>query len=318
MESSNYGPLSNKDHDGTRRRRRRKRDPKNERKWEDLKKFIWNTKTKEILGRDFSSWGRVIFFFVAFYASLLTLLLICMLFFSLALDEISPTMRGLSSCLQEIPGLAYRPVPDFETNLIRFIQGQPSTYKPYTDHIQAFLDQYENEKQVGENFIDCEKGRPPGEEGKVCRFHVDDLGDMCTWQRDFGYDEGQPCVLLKLNKIFDWMPVMYEDENSTEIPDILLPRFHPDHIGVTCEGRYPLDNENIGNISYNPPQGFSRFFYPYQNQEGYRSPLVMIQFLNPMNGILINVMCKAWAKNISPRHHINDQLGLVTFSLLVD
>jgi len=59
MESSGYGLLNNKDHDGSRRRRRRKRDPKNEKKWEDLKKFVWNTKTKEILGRDFRSWGQL-------------------------------------------------------------------------------------------------------------------------------------------------------------------------------------------------------------------------------------------------------------------
>ena len=33
-----------------------------------------------------------------------------------------------------------RPMPDQWTKLIRFEQGIPSTYKIYTDHIQAFLD----------------------------------------------------------------------------------------------------------------------------------------------------------------------------------
>ena len=33
-----------------------------------------------------------------------------------------------------------RPMPDRWTKLIRFEQGIPSTYKIYTDHIQAFLD----------------------------------------------------------------------------------------------------------------------------------------------------------------------------------
>ena len=36
-------------------------------------------------------------------------------------------------------GLAFRPMPDMESNLVRFIQGKPETYKQYTDHIQAFL-----------------------------------------------------------------------------------------------------------------------------------------------------------------------------------
>ena len=64
--------------------------------------------------------------------------------------------------------------------------------------------EYENEKQVGENFIDCELGKPEGMEQKVCRFNVDKLGGMCTWQKDYGYDEGQPCIILKLNKVNMW------------------------------------------------------------------------------------------------------------------
>jgi len=61
--------------------------------------------------------------------------------------------------------------------------------------------EYENDAQVGENFIDCKLGRPVGQPGKVCRFNVDLMGPMCTWQKDYGYDEGKPCVLLKLNKV---------------------------------------------------------------------------------------------------------------------
>ena len=36
---------------------------------------------------------------------------------------------------------------------------------------------------------------------QVCRFNVDDLGAECTWQKDYGFDEGTPCLLLKLNKV---------------------------------------------------------------------------------------------------------------------
>ena len=31
-------------------------------------------------------------------------------------------------------------MPDIESNLVRFIQGKPETYKPFTDHVQAFLE----------------------------------------------------------------------------------------------------------------------------------------------------------------------------------
>ena len=65
----------------------------------------------------------------------------------------------------------------------------------------VFSLEYENENQVGENYIECENGRPPNSDDKVCYFHLTDLGKECTWQKDYGYDEGTPCVLLKLNKV---------------------------------------------------------------------------------------------------------------------
>ena len=65
-----------------------------------------------------------------------------------------------------------------------------------------------------------------------------------------------------------------------------------------------------------PREGLPRNFFPYLNQEGFRSPLLMIKFNKPINGVVINVLCRAWAKNI--RHDTNDQLGLIQFSLLVD
>ena len=61
--------------------------------------------------------------------------------------------------------------------------------------------EYENEKQTGENFIGCESGKPPNQEEKVCRFNLDVLGARCTWQQAYGYDEGTPCILFKLNKV---------------------------------------------------------------------------------------------------------------------
>lgn len=62
--------------------------------------------------------------------------------------------------------------------------------------------EYENENQEGENFDDCTKGQEDRDKDKVCSFQIGDLGKECTWQKDYGYDEGQPCVLLKLNKVW--------------------------------------------------------------------------------------------------------------------
>eukprot|EP00914_Ancora_sagittata_P001012 GHVO01002654.1.p1 GENE.GHVO01002654.1~~GHVO01002654.1.p1 ORF type:complete len:332 (+),score=41.76 GHVO01002654.1:52-996(+) len=291
-------------------------------KWEVLKESLYNFQNGEFFGRDWVSWRRMIAFHIGFYACLVLLYITLLGFFALMGDEIYPMRLGQGSALQEMPGMAIRPVADFESTLIHFIQGKPATYKPHTDHIQTILDQYENEKQVGENFIDCDLGKPEGMEQKVCRFNVDKLGGMCTWQKDFGYDEGQPCVVLKLNKLMEWIPDTYKSSSDIPLdddnPHDARDRWHPDYIGVSCQGRYDADIENIGNLTYYPTEGFPRFFYPYLNQEGFRSPLVMVRFENPVNGVLINVVCHAWANNITPRHSENDRLGLITFELLVD
>ena len=216
--------------------------------------------------------------------------------------------------LQGLPSLGFRPMPDLKSTLIRFVQGQPFSYKPYSDHIQTLLWLYENEMQESEALIDCEnlqeKDRP---RDRACRFLIDVLGTQCTWQRDYGYDWGQPCVLLKLNKIFDWMPVPY---NESQRPPELGNRWDPGHVGVTCEGENPIDQENIGPLEYYPAKGFPIYYYPYLNQEGYRSPLVMVKFVKPTNGVVINVWCKTWAQNI--KHHRQDSQGSIHFEMLVD
>ena len=65
-----------------------------------------------------------------------------------------------------------------------------------------YVTEYENEAQEGEDFIDCDNLKEESRDReKVCRFKLDTLGEECTWQKDYGYDEGTPCVLLKLNKV---------------------------------------------------------------------------------------------------------------------
>lgn len=107
---------------------------------------------------------------------------------------------------------------------------------------------------------------------------------------------------------------------------------------MSCEGENPADLENVGPIKYYPRQGFPGYYYPYENSEGYLSPLVAVHFERPvreypyanchmrvvlnglftmfLGGIIINVECKAWAKNI--KHDRADRIGSVHFELMID
>lgn len=279
-----------------------------------VSKFLWNSEKKEIMTRTDTEWARLLLFYFCFCAILVAYASIAFgIYLEVYIDKNHP--RAISeNLLQGLPSLGFRPMPDYRTTMIRFVQGQPFSYKPFSDHIQALLLQYENQMQESEALIDCEnlqdRDRP---RNKACRFVIDALGQECTWQRDYGYDEGQPCVLLKLNKIFDWMPVPY---NASNRPKELGDRWDPGYVGVTCEGENPIDQENMGPLIYWPPKGFPNYYYPYLNQEGYRAPLVMVKFRKPTNGIVINVWCKAWAQNI--RHHRQDSQGSIHFEMLID
>ncbi|CAH1782013.1 unnamed protein product [Owenia fusiformis] len=205
----------------------------------------------------------------------------------------------------------FRPMPNPESTLIKFEQGRPSSYKPYTDHINSFLEQYENENQVRENFIDCSYGARTDSE-KVCRFDVSNLGPECVWQRDFGYEEARPCVLLMLNKIYDWVPEPLINPNVTGDPG----KYRNTDVMITCHGESPADDENMGPVKFWPAAGMPFEFFPYRNQPGYKSPLVMAQFLRPAYGVVIQVRCMAWANNIY--HDTTDKMGSVNFELLVE
>lgn len=63
---------------------------------------------------------------------------------------------------------------------------------------------------------------------------------------------------------------------------VRFPTFQLNTVWVSCEGENPADIENVGPIEYYPRQGFPGYYYPYENSEGYLSPLVAIHFKSPM------------------------------------
>ncbi|PSN35035.1 Sodium/potassium-transporting ATPase subunit beta-2 [Blattella germanica] len=87
-------------------------------------------------------------------------------------------------------------------------------------------------------------------------------------------------------------------------------------VWLSCGGELSVDVENVGPIRYLPRRGFPGYFFPYNNTENYLSPLVAIYFEKPQKGIVINVECRIWAKNIE--YNKERGTGFVHFELMVD
>jgi sodium/potassium-transporting ATPase subunit beta len=285
--------------------------------------FLYNPEKGTVMDRSAFSWGQIVVFYLVFYSCLVGFFAVQLALFFTTIDSNEPKLQYKQSILKGYPGMGYKPQPDITTTLIRFEQGQPESYSKYTTQIQTFAADYEYDQQSGDNYQDCSGYSENPNPDKVCRFLLRDpskdtqMFQSCVKDKDYGYDEGQPCVLLKLNKIFDWMPELYTNGSITsEANETLGDRYHPDYIGVSCQGENPADVENLGPIEYEPPSGFHKKYYPYRNQEGYRQPIVFAKFKKPKNGVLIQVWCKAWAENIY--HHKLDKAGSVRFELLID
>lgn len=67
----------------------------------------------------------------------------------------------------------------------------------------------------GQNIFDCKYTMPPPP-GQVCDVNIKDF-DKCTQENNYSYHKSSPCIFLKLNKIYGWIPAFYNDTGN--LPD---------------------------------------------------------------------------------------------------
>lgn len=275
------------------------------------KKRLYNSEYREFLGRDAKSWFKLSIFFGIFYAALAGFFLLCLTIFYQTIDQKTPTYYNKDSVMNfhsVNPGLGFRPQLNPESELIAL---NTSSWKPIYNYLDLFLQSYENGKNI--NFT--------GAHGRSVNFNYTQVIDKspCAKSKHYGMSSGTPCVVIKLNKIFGWFP-RYSSENLPKtLSDI---KSKNKFVFIACKGEYPADEENMGLVDYyssypNSEIGGINFkYFPYRNQPNYLSPLVFVHFKNVSKNVLVNVECKAYAKNIDNKDRINRR-GMVKFQLFV-
>ncbi|KAM9686904.1 sodium/potassium-transporting ATPase subunit beta-1 isoform 2-T2 [Trichechus inunguis] len=244
------------------------------------KKFIWNSEKKEFLGRTGGSWFKILLFYVIFYGCLAGIFIGTIQVMLLTISDFRPTYQDRVAP----PGLTQ--IPQIQKTEISFRPLDPKSYEAYVLNIVRFLDKYKDSAQKDEMiFEDCgnvpsdikERGEYNNERGerKVCRFKLEWLGN-CSGLNDesFGYKEGKPCVIIKLNRVLGFKPKRDEDKDK------------------------------IGNVEYFGLGGYPGFplqYYPYYGkllQPKYLQPLLAVQFTNLTMDTEIRIECKAYGENI--------------------
>ncbi|XP_044751980.1 sodium/potassium-transporting ATPase subunit beta-2 [Coccinella septempunctata] len=297
--------------------------------WDSFKVFLWNSETSQFLGRTGASWGKILLFYLIFYSALIGFFSAMLAVFYQTLDDRKPKWKLDKSLIGSNPGLGFRPMPpdsNVESTLVWYKASDKGNIQFWQHQLDDFLATYQKENNPNYNNVEpCEPHKKPSK-GKVCDVQLDSEWQKCVKENGYNYDspEGGPCIFLKLNKIYGWEPDYY---NSSNVPDNMPEYLKQEikeaenrndykYVWVTCQGENPADVENIGMIRYLPKWGFSSEYFPFENVDGYLSPLVAVYFEKPKRGVLINIECKAWAKNII--HDRTDRRGSVHFELMID
>ncbi|XP_016103264.1 sodium/potassium-transporting ATPase subunit beta-3b [Sinocyclocheilus grahami] len=177
------------------------KEEKADEKQSSWKDFIYNPRTGEFIGRTASSWALIFLFYLVFYGFLAGMFSLTMWVMLQTLDEHTPTYRDRVAN----PGLMIRP----KSLEIQFNRSIPQQYIKYVQHLESFLEPYNDSLQ------EANKPCPDGmyfeqdnvEEKAACQFKRSELR-QCSGLADsnFGYSEGQPCILVKMNRVIGLRP----------------------------------------------------------------------------------------------------------------
>ncbi|KAL7064872.1 hypothetical protein AAHC03_04786 [Spirometra sp. Aus1] len=256
-------------------------------------------------------------YFSVFYSVLLGFSLgYLTLFMHFQIKRDYPTLTGLSSSLELNPGLSTLPLIDIYTSLISFVANQPQSIDAVTSQLRAFLLSYQLPSKALE-LSDCSKASHALDINRPCYFDLNRLGPCNIWNA-YGFEDDNPCILLKINRIYGWVP--------DPVP-------FADGVLVICEGASKDDTHNLGEIRYfdfdfyqttslsaNKTEGkssngtFPSAFFPYLNQPQYQQPIVFVVFYNMKPNTLVRVQCYLIAKNI--RVDIARGEGSVKFEIM--
>jgi len=289
------------------------------------------------MGRTGSSWAKIGGFYLIFYSFLAAwfAVMLSIFFTTLRTDDLPQYTPGDETSLLTTVAMAYRPQAkpsNIESTLIWYdmdYKPKPND-DPEKDHwIKNLNDTFAEYGDISKAvwYVSCTDANPRDvAKGQVCEFNATKEFGPCGPQDRWGYDSGNPCVLLKLNKMIGWKPEAYttqeeikEDKDlSDREKDLLiksLVKGDQKRIYVLCDGKYAPDRHLMGDVQLYP-DGFNSVYFPYNNEKGYQAPMVAVRFGGIAKNVVVNIECKAYAKNLKPARET--RTAMIDFEMLLD
>jgi len=317
--------------------------------FEAFKYMIWNPDTGEVLTRTPISWFKIIVFYCIYYACLTGFWLACMYVFFMTVPVDNPRWTLDESIIGSNPGVGIRPsnTEELVDSSMFVLKAGDSSRKPtppgdgegnknidYAIRMQNYLKKYDNI----EGLKTCGQGTE-GEftDHRSCIFDLSVLGECAEFP--YGYVAGgdsaelekskyaEPCIFVKFNKIFDWVPRPINSDNITltladpkydsmsdNLKNIIVKTPDRNYIWIDCFGRYAADKEAFLLDYYPKNQGIPTKYFPFSGGN-YHAPLVAIKLRENKAawGQLQHIECRAWFDGVE--HSTRDKAGLVQFEV---
>lgn len=112
-------------------------------KFEAIKHFFWDPRTRTCMGRTAESWAKLIAFYIVFYTCLIAFWSLLVHFLHLTISEKYPKYQLDDSLIGTNPGLALRPRSprhSIESALISYREDSEDDYKHWVEDLKNFLE----------------------------------------------------------------------------------------------------------------------------------------------------------------------------------
>lgn len=202
-------------------------------------------------------------------------------------------------------GLSHRPAPEpwMETREFELQYNSEDGAYSYTDQIDHLLKPY-LKRNSNITYRDCDWTEEPDYSSVLPPCWVDwsTLDSTCDPNDHWGYRSSSPCIVLKLNKMIDFMPYPIKQDYMDILPVGLQDYINnitsegsvmdimEKHVWVWCES----DRKEVVLEQSSP--GIPLVYFPFMRQQGYLSPLSIIRVHNVTEKV--EVTCKVYAENI--------------------
>ena len=295
---------------------------KKSKKIEGPKFEFYNAEKGTVLGRNLTSWLKILAFYICYFTFLAGLFTASVQL----MEKQLPRDKPMRQTRLNVPGIHYFPKFDLKNSdeksrfgdndgiAFAYNDGESTGehgYDYYVNATQKVMDTYTNSSDAPDHKD----------------FNLETLGPCSPMKSgyQYGWDNGTPCIYFRINRVIDWEPVgLFEPEGDSYFNltgNLPTKPIELDATYIRCMAKTE-DNEEIeGEIfkyyggDANGGDGYiSKEFFPYKGkyaQPAYESPIVAVQIVGLGKGQAYKVRCAAYGASFL--HDGKHREGEITF-----